>query len=146
MSALLLKNGRFVLPDEVTEPQNLLIRDEIVFKIGAEDCGEESIDVKGGYVFPGFVDIHIHGGGGADFMDGTAEAFETAVRAHLKRGTTTLVPTAMTATHSELVGFINAYHSFKKHSKYSDAAVGLHLEGPYFSNTDKAQRARNRET
>ena len=100
MSALLLKNGRFVLPDEVTEPQNLLIRDEIVFKIGAEDCGEESIDVKGGYVFPGFVDIHIHGGGGADFMDGTAEAFETAVRAHLKRGTTTLVPTAMTATHS----------------------------------------------
>ena len=140
MSALLLKNGRFVLPDEVTEPQNLLIRDEIVFKIGAEDCGEESIDVKGGYVFPGFVDIHIHGGGGADFMDGTAEAFETAVRAHLKRGTTTLVPTAMTATHSELVGFINAYHSFKKHSKYSDAAVGLHLEGPYFSNTDKSSK------
>lgn len=140
MNAVLLKNGRFVLPETVTEPQNLLIRDEIISKIGAQSNGEESIDIKGGYVFPGFVDIHIHGGGGADFMDGTAEAFETAVKAHLKRGTTTMVPTAMTATHNELVSFINAYHSFKRYSGYSDAAVGLHLEGPYFSNTDKSSK------
>lgn len=136
MSTLLLKNGRLALPDTVTEPQNLLIKDEIIFEIGAEDGAERTIDIMGGYVFPGFVDIHVHGGGGSDFMDGTVEAFETAIKAHLRRGTTTLVPTAMTATHDEIVSFIHAYHNFKERSSYSEIAVGLHLEGPYFSNTD----------
>lgn len=135
MSRLLIKNARAVLGDRVTEPLNILVEDEKISKIGAENniCCEESIDAEGGYLFPGFIDVHIHGGGGADFMDGTPDAFETAAKSHLSHGTTTLVPTAMTATFDELVGFIRAYREFKEHSPFGYLAAGLHLEGPYFS-------------
>ena len=135
MSTLLIRNARAVLSDRVTEPVGIFIKDGKIEKIGTEQgsCSDRTVDVRGGYVFPGFVDVHVHGGGGADFMDGDPQAFETAVKAHLKRGTTTIVPTAMTATKEELTGFIKAYHRFKATSPYADLAAGLHLEGPYFS-------------
>ena len=131
---LFIKNARAVLPDRVTEPLNILIENGIIQEIGP-DCHTEGeiLDAMGGYVFPGFIDVHVHGGGGADFMDGTPEAFETAVKAHLAKGTTTLVPTAMTATGEELEGFIRAYREFRAGSTYGSLAPGIHLEGPYFS-------------
>lgn len=135
MDILLIKKARAVLPHKITDPINVLVKDGKIEKIGAEqDNGSvPSIDADGGYLFAGFIDVHVHGGGGADFMDGTSEAFETAVKAHLKRGTTTIVPTAMTACNQELKGFVKAYLEFKEKSKYADLASGLHLEGPYFS-------------
>ena len=131
---LFIKNARAVLPDRITEPLNILIENGIIQEIGP-DCHTEGeiLDAMGGYVFPGFIDVHVHGGGGADFMDGTPEAFETAVKAHLAKGTTTLVPTAMTATGEELEGFIRAYREFRAGSTYGSLAPGIHLEGPYFS-------------
>ena len=131
---LFIKNARAVLPDRVTEPLNILIENGIIQEIGP-DCHTEGeiLDAMGGYVFPGFIDVHVHGGGGADFMDGTPEAFETAVKAHLAKGTTTLVPTAMTATGEELEGFIRAYREFRAGSTFGSLAPGIHLEGPYFS-------------
>lgn len=131
---LFIKNARAVLPDRITEPLNILIENGIIQEIGP-DCHTEGeiLDAMGGYVFPGFIDVHVHGGGGADFMDGTPEAFETAVKAHLAKGTTTLVPTAMTATGEELEGFIRAYREFRAGSAYGSLTPGIHLEGPYFS-------------
>ena len=132
---LLIKNARAVLSDKVTEPLNILVENGIIIEIGSKQAlsSDRCLDAAGGYVFPGFIDVHVHGGGGADFMDGTPEAFETAVKAHLAVGTTTIVPTAMTATREELITFINAYHGFKAKSEYSTLARGIHLEGPYFS-------------
>ena len=145
MEGLLIQNARAVLPHGVTPPLCVLIREG---KIAALEenipFDGEILDAAGNYLFPGFVDVHIHGGGGADFMDGTAQAFETAVKAHLETGTTTLVPTAMTATREELLGFIAAYHTFQKTSPYAAHAPGLHLEGPYFSGADsKSKGAQN---
>ena len=138
MSVLKLKNVRAVLSDRVTPPTTVIINEDVITEIGSDNTPVDvTIDGNGGYLFPGFIDVHIHGGGGADFMDGTVEAFETAVKAHIKTGTTTLVPTAMTATNEELRGFIKAYQSFKKESPYADFAFGLHLEGPYLSGADK---------
>ena len=139
---LLIKNARAILSERITEATDILIKDGVICKIekdiNAENC--EVYDVKGDLVFPGFVDVHVHGGGGADFMDGMPEAFETAVKAHLKKGTTTLVPTAMTAVKKELMSFVDAYLEFKKNSKYSVMTPGLHFEGPYFSNADKKSK------
>lgn len=139
---LLIRNSRAVLPDRVTELVNIVVENGIIKEIGANctDFPGKILDAQGGYVFPGFVEVHVHGGGGADFMDGTAEAFETAVCAHLKRGTTTMTPTAMTATREELIGFINAYHEFKKTSPYGSLVSGMHLEGPYFSTANKLSK------
>lgn len=132
---MLIKNVKLVLQSEVTEPTCLRTEAGRITEMGALSPlpTEEVIEGEGGYLFPGFIDVHVHGGGGADFMDATPEAFETAVRAHLAFGTTTLVPTAMSATRAELADFIRAYKAFKKTSKYADLAHGLHLEGPYFA-------------
>jgi N-acetylglucosamine-6-phosphate deacetylase len=139
---LLIKNGSVVLPDGISENTDILVEGGKIANIGKNIVADniEILDVNGSFVFPGFIDVHIHGGGGADFMDGTAEAFETAAKAHLKRGTTTLVPTAMTASKEELKGFINAYHEFKAKSPYADLAQGLHFEGPYFSNANSKSK------
>ena len=143
---LIIRNARLVLPDSITQPTDILIEDGRIGKIGnvGDSYGYETVNAEGNYVFPGFIDVHIHGGGGADFMDGTVEAFETAVKAHLKRGTTTLVPTAMTATKEELLAFVDAFLEFKEKSNYADNAPGLHFEGPYFSNSNsKSKGAQN---
>lgn len=132
-----IKNVRLVLQNGVTEPTDLRIEDGLIAEYGKALDAEASrcaIDGGGGYLFPGFIDVHVHGGGGADFMDATPEAFAQAVRAHLSRGTTTLVPTALSATHEELVAFLKAYRAFVKQSPYASCVSGVHLEGPYFSN------------
>lgn len=139
---LLIKNGSVVLPDGISDNTDILVEGGKIANIGKNIVADniEILDANGSFVFPGFIDVHIHGGGGADFMDGTAEAFETAAKAHLKRGTTTLVPTAMTASKEELIGFINAYHEFKAKSQYADIAQGLHFEGPYFSTANSKSK------
>lgn len=132
MSSLLIKNANVVLPDEV-KLTNVLIKDGKIASLEYNDKADREIDINGDYLLAGFVDIHVHGGGGADFMDATLQAFETAVKSHLSHGTTTLIPTAMTATESDLVDFLNAFKDFKKNSEYSGLTPGVHLEGPYFS-------------
>lgn len=132
MSSLLIKNANVVLPDEV-KLTSVLIEDGIISAIGYQGKADREIDAKGNYLLAGFIDIHVHGGGGADFMDATPEAFETAVKSHLEHGTTTLLPTAMTANESDLNDFLNAFNEFKTKSEYSALTPGVHLEGPYFS-------------
>ena len=66
------------------------------------------------YLAPGFVDLHVHGGDGADFMDGTAEAFRTVCRCHARHGTTSLTPTstvapAWTSTRASSTCAANSY-------------------------------------
>ncbi len=138
MSSLRIINARAVLPDMVTGPTEIAVRDGVIAP--ADTAGGDSIDAAGGYVFPGFIDVHVHGGGGADFMDGTPEAFETAVKTHLLHGTTTLLPTSMSAVKEELIGFIKAYRSFERDSVYADCAAGIHMEGPYLSGADGKSR------
>ena len=142
---MLLKNARVVLPQGVTPPMSVALAEGKIAAMGQTlPSAGRVMDLEGDYLFPGFVDVHVHGGGGADFMDGTPEAFETAVKAHLRRGTTTLVPTAMTATRQELLGFIRAYREFQATSPYGCHTPGLHLEGPYFCGGDsKSKGAQN---
>ena len=84
-----------------------------------------------GYVLPGFVEIHAHGGGGYDIMDMTDEAFCGVLRTHLAHGTTTLCPTAVSAPLSELERLIALYR--RNADKEILTLGGLHLEGPFLS-------------
>jgi len=146
MKPLLIRGATLVLPDRLETEGDLLIREGKIAAVGKGlSCEDgEVLEARGKYLFPGFIDVHIHGGGGADFMDATPEAFETAARAHLMRGTTSLVPTAMTAPTEELEDFIRAYHAFRKESPLGKMAKGMHLEGPYFSNSNaKSAGAQN---
>ena len=136
MMTTVIKNASVVLPDKILQGACVLVRDgkisEIVFS-GEIPAGSIVVDAEGGYLLAGFVDTHIHGGGGADFMDCTPQAFETIVKTHLKFGTTTLLPTAMSATEYDLKSFLLTFKEFKKQSRYAAVTPGVHLEGPYFS-------------
>lgn len=95
------------------------------------------LDARGLYVAPGFVDIHAHGGGGHDFMDGTADAFRGAAQAHARHGTTCLIPTTLSAPDEELFDVFSAYRAAREGNELGAGMPGLHLEGPYFA---EAQR------
>lgn len=91
-------------------------------------------DLKGNYLAPGFVELHSHGAGGADFMDGTPEAFAAACAAHLRHGTTMLLPTTLAATKSEILRSIDCFRQAKKMLAGRSLHLhGLHMEGPYLN-------------
>ncbi|NGF56366.1 N-acetylglucosamine-6-phosphate deacetylase [Parapusillimonas sp. SGNA-6] len=91
------------------------------------------IDLQQKYLSPGFIDIHVHGGGGYDFMDGTEEAFEQIATAHARYGTTSLVPTTLTTTQERLVETLESYERIQKKQIDGAQFLGVHLEGPYFA-------------
>lgn len=128
-------NAALVLSDRIIPHGAVAVDGGIIAEIGERGTltGEKIIDCGGLYLAPGFVDIHVHGGGGHDFMDATVDACVGAMRAHMKHGTTTIVPTSLTAEDYELDAF---FSSIRKIKASSEAAVlpfipGTHLEGPY---------------
>src|SRR5579863_4617129 len=77
-------------------------------KEGAE--GEMvAIDAGGRYVAPGFIDLHVHGGGGYDFMDGTVEAFLGVAALHARYGVTAMLPTTLTCSLEKLFRILDVY-------------------------------------
>lgn len=93
----------------------------------------EEIDAAGCYISPGFIDLHTHGAGGSDFMDGTVEACLQIAHTHALHGTTLLYPTTLSATNEELFDFFEVYAQAKKQNWNGASFGGLHLEGPYFA-------------
>ena len=86
-------------------------------------------------IIPGFVDLHVHGGGGRDIMDGGNAALMVAAT-HAKRGTTSLLATTMTAPHDDLLVAFNGLAAARIDSSRRGAHIlGVHLEGPYISAT-----------
>ena len=90
---VIIRNGTIITPYRVLERSSLIMEDGVITAVvphsDLEICDEDTVfDVGGDYVAPGFIDIHSHGGGGHDFMDGTPEAFLEGARAHLSYGTT----------------------------------------------------------
>ena len=95
--------------------------------------GARKIDEKGMYLSPGFIDIHTHGGGGADFMDGDTESIRTACRMHRNHGTTSIIPTTLTSTRDSLFDCLKLFNQVDCQEPQMPEILGLHLEGPYFS-------------
>ncbi|MFS8542270.1 MAG: amidohydrolase family protein, partial [Limnochordales bacterium] len=102
----LIGNGRLVTADQLIEDGIVIIEgDQIVYAgpvagvpAGAA-AGAAELDAGGGYICPGFIDGHVHGGGGGDVMDAAPEALERMARAHAAHGTTGFVGTTMSAPH-----------------------------------------------
>jgi len=95
--------------------------------------GAVEIDAGGKYVAPGFIDIHVHGGGGHDFMDGTENAFLQIAALHARHGTTAMLPTTLSASREELIATLSAYEKADKKNADGSQYLGMHLEGPYFA-------------
>jgi len=134
----LIHNANLVLKDSVRYGYVAVEGGKIVkIGFGRPDTGiafDREIDLEGKYLAPGFVELHTHGAGGADFMDGTLEAFEAACSTHLAHGTTTILPTALAATREEILRSIDCFKLAKKELKGKTPYMhGLHMEGPYLN-------------
>ncbi len=135
MTTVAFVNANVVRPDGIANGWSVLCSDGRIESIGA-DCPIPAdavrIDVSGKYLCPGFVDIHVHGGGGADFMDLTEDAFRTVCQTHARHGTTSLTPTSTVATMTEYTRFLALCARFRDQPTGGSRVVGCHLYGPYF--------------
>ena len=139
MKELLLKNAKIVLKDRVIEGDILtadgIIRDIIDKKspVKAETLEvENSIDLDGKYVVPGFIDVHIHGSNGADAMDGTVEALKTISSYIATKGTTKFLATTLTSSKEELINVLKIAADLQDKEIDGATIFGVHMEGPYF--------------
>lgn len=136
MDKLKIINGIVVTPHRIIKNGCILIEKGNIAEVAEGDIKTEDyriINASGKYVSPGFIDIHVHGGGGYDFMDGTVEAYLGAAEAHGIHGTTAMVPTTLTSTNDELKNTFSIFKEAKSKNKRGAELLGLHLEGPYFA-------------
>ncbi len=137
---MLLKNCKIIKTTNIIEA-DLRIQEDRISEIGKNLVlreGEQTINVKGRYVTAGFVDIHTHGGYGADFMEANAESFAKALSFHADNGTTSVVVTSCTAPKSVILRFLQYVRKYLKNPMINTAKVaGVHLEGPYLSKKNR---------
>lgn len=127
-------NGRVLTPQGWVEDGSVIIEDNKIKAV--ESCslpvvGAEVIDAKGCAVVPGGIEMHVHGGGGRDFMEGSEEAFRVAINAHMKHGTTSIFPTLSSSTVPMIEAACQTCD--KLMAEENTPVLGLHLEGPYFN-------------
>jgi N-acetylglucosamine-6-phosphate deacetylase len=139
MKPLVLHNVTAILPDKLLPNARIAVREGRISEVSSSakklPRDAEIIDGKGGYVSPGFVDVHVHGGGGADFMDGTVDAARIACQTHFRHGTTTIFPTTTTGTPEEIHDMIAACQAVGRESAGGrlPRIPGIHLYGPFFA-------------
>lgn len=130
-ASLEFRNVSVVLPDRVEWRERFQIHHGRIAERLAPNA-ESVHDLDGLTILPGFIDLHVHGGGGADFMDLTPQAFRTVCRTHARHGTTSLTPTSTVATAEDCEQFLSLCRSFRDRPTGGARVVGAHHYGPYF--------------
>jgi len=129
-------NGRIITPNRIIDGGTVLVTDGKITAVSEHAIeAPEAIAIDAGrkYVSPGFIDIHVHGGGGHDFMDNTIEAFLEIAAIHARHGTTAMLPTTLTSSKADLLETLSVYEAAEKRNVNSAQFIGMHLEGPYIS-------------
>jgi N-acetylglucosamine-6-phosphate deacetylase len=133
---LKIYNGKIITPYRIISNGTVVITDGKIREVkeGNIDIpGAQEIDAAGKYIAPGFIDIHIHGGGGYDFMDGSVEAFLKIAETHAQYGTTSMVPTTLTSEKENLLQTLELFEQARQNNTKGAQLLGMHLEGPYFA-------------
>ena len=127
-------NGKVLTPGGWLEGGSVVIDNNKITEVLSDSqprAEYEIIDAKGAYVVPGGIELHVHGGGGRDFMEGTEEAFKVAVDAHMQYGTTSIFPTLSSSTVEMIKRAADTCSKLMEEP--NSPILGLHLEGPYFN-------------
>ena len=127
-------NGRILTPQGWLEGGSVIVEDGKIAEVSNNNFaieGAEIIDAKGCDIVPGGIEMHVHGGGGRDFMEGEEEAFLVAVDAHMQYGTTSIFPTLSSSTVPMIEKACET--CTKLMAEPNSPILGLHLEGPYFN-------------
>lgn len=141
----MLINGKVITPFRIIENGAVLVENGKIADVFAEspqsgNPAVRCIDVGGRYISPGFIDMHVHGGGGCEVMDASVESIQTLCRAHAQFGTTVIVPTTVAAPWKDIYAAIDAVRLAQQGSTGAEI-LGIHLEGPYFSQAEKGAQS-----
>jgi N-acetylglucosamine-6-phosphate deacetylase len=129
-------NARIITPYRTISNGSILINGASITAVSDRDieAGEViAIDAGGKYVSPGFIDLHVHGGGGYDFMDGHEKAFLEIAATHARYGTTAMLPTTLSSSREEMTRSLEVYEDANRNNTKGAQFLGMHLEGPYFA-------------
>ncbi len=134
----LIKSCDIYTPLRMIKSGSILIQGEKIARVGQIDDskippGTRIFDCDKKIAVPGFIDIHLHGGGGVDFLDSSPDSIVKALKVHLKNGTTSLLPSIMTTSHKNALDTIRAFVNIKRSIPDIPDIIGLNLEGPYIS-------------
>jgi N-acetylglucosamine-6-phosphate deacetylase len=128
-----LSAGHVVTPEAVLSPGWIRLAGSRIDAVGpGEPTAEPGLPVtslRGRWVLPGFVDMHVHGGGGTSFTEGTAEDARRAAEFHRRNGTTTMLASLVTAPLADL----EARAAMLAGLAAEGVIAGLHLEGPFLA-------------
>ena len=133
---LKITNGKIITPYRIIPQGTILVNEGVITAVSEnhiKENGAVEIDARGKYVSPGFIDLHVHGGGGHDFMDSSEKAFLKVAEKHAEHGTTSMYPTTIAGDMEELMGILSLYEKASKNNTKGSQFLGMHLEGPYFA-------------
>jgi N-acetylglucosamine-6-phosphate deacetylase len=139
-SLIKICNGNLITPSRIIPNGSLLIEDGIITAVAEHDIDIPDafiIDAGGKYISAGFIDIHVHGGGGHDFMDNTVEAFLEIAKTHARFGTTAMFPTTLTGPTEDIIKTLETYEKAVPLNNSGAQFMGIHLEGPYLAMTQR---------
>lgn len=132
-------NARIVTEEGIIDPGALHFRDGRIVWIGPVEQtatlggSEQLIDARGSWLLPGFIDVHVHGGHGGDFMEATEAAYDEITTFHGRNGTTSMLATTVTASKEAIGKVLAAAESYRNGEMPGARLIGVHLEGPFIS-------------
>ncbi|HJP62915.1 MAG TPA: N-acetylglucosamine-6-phosphate deacetylase [Mucilaginibacter sp.] len=135
-SDLKIINAKIITPYRVIDHGSILVTNGKIAAVTEETIENDEvpvIDAAGKYVSPGFIDIHVHGGAGHDFMDNKLDAFLEIAVLHARHGTTSFTPTTLSCEKDALLQTLQLYDEADILNTHGAQFIGMHIEGPYFS-------------
>jgi N-acetylglucosamine-6-phosphate deacetylase len=131
-------NGKLITPQGTIEKGSMLVdgegKIEAIGGKGLQVEGDIPVrDLAGLTVLPGFIDVHVHGGGGHQMMDGTYESLEGMSRFHAKQGTTSFLATTTTSSQERITQALENASTAMKKGLSGAELLGIHLEGPFLN-------------
>lgn len=141
-------NARIVTPGGTSDNGWIVLKDGLIAAIGSSEFnpsvyGENVgiIDAGGGWVIPGFIDVHVHGGAGHDFMDADEAGLNAITRYHASHGTTGILATSLTASREDLTAMLGRASAYMSGAMPYAQVLGVHFEGPFIN--EKLKGAQN---
>jgi N-acetylglucosamine-6-phosphate deacetylase len=142
MPTILIHSARALTPTAEIADAGILIREDVIEAIGPRSgmtlpAGAQEIRATDKTAIPGFLDVHIHGAGGHDVMEGNATALRAITRKVSEYGTTSLVATTVTASTDETLRAVEGIAGYIAHQHETEVpraeVLGIHFEGPFIS-------------
>lgn len=146
MNKKLITNGKIIALERIIPEGSVSVCDGVITGVyegkgRLPEPDETVIDVRGKYISPGFLDIHVHGGGGYGFLRSSVDDVIACSKAHMSHGTTSMVPTISSATNELTRESIENIMGAASKMTKGPEILGVHLEGPYFAMSQKGGQA-----